>query len=299
MTTLEGTMSLTKKDLQDPEKALAKYQNCLKARIPVCAFFIVACVFLALAHITVGAVLCLLLAILEYACKGAWERAIEELYALRDQRMAPTAPTTKSRASDSVSQPSLSPTIDAESVSFAPLVQPEAAANSVKIKSDISKNVNTPPASASQQAVTLTAKRFHVTGLSHYLQAVQSVGYENPDYDLSKSELIDNGQINERIYRTEFEPIHTELVPEPNNAYDPNAVKVIVDGNHIGYIKKGACAQVRNILAKRKVEKISCQMHGGPYKVIYEEYDEEKEKDIYSLERDTVPYSAIVEITYS
>ena len=39
-----------------------------------------------------------------------------------------------------------------------------------------------------------------------------------------------------------------ELIPEPENPFDPNAVKVIVDGKKSGHIASKYCKRILNIL---------------------------------------------------
>lgn len=144
----------------------------------------------------------------------------------------------------------------------------------------------------------VTSKRFHVTGTSHYSAAIERLSFENSDYDLNKKDLIEDGLVGKRVYRMEYNPTSVRLVPEPENPYDSNAVKVVVNGLLIGYIKRGACSQVKNIL-KKNVLSITCDIHGGPYKVVFESYDDDQDKEVYILERDTAPISATVEIRYS
>ena len=142
-----------------------------------------------------------------------------------------------------------------------------------------------------------TTKKFNIAGVTNYQKEIESIGYENSDFDLTKSELIEEDLVNEKIYRINFEPIKTELIPEPENPYDKNAIKVIVDGVHVGYIKKGSCAHVKNLLSSDMIEKISCEIHGGKYKILYSDYDEEKDKDVYTLEKEESPYFVTIEIT--
>lgn len=131
-------------------------------------------------------------------------------------------------------------------------------------------------------------KTYKVTGVSHYIDNIKKLKADNLDYDLSKKELIDNGYENERIYQYEFYPIKVELVPEPDNTYDPNAVKVIVDNELIGYIKSGSCKHILKVIAEDRIEKIDCILKGGKYKYIG--YDEDEDK--YYLEKDEIDYFA-------
>ena len=153
-----------------------------------------------------------------------------------------------------------------------------------------------PGKSVIKNAISSTTKNFYVTGISHYMDALLSLGYENPDYDLSKRELIDAGLIGERIYELAFDPVKVDLVPEPNNPADKNAIQVFVDGAMVGYIKKGSCSQVKNLLASDAFVGASCDIFGGKYKIIHEDYNEETEKETYELERAETSYKITVHI---
>lgn len=131
-----------------------------------------------------------------------------------------------------------------------------------------------------------------ITGMSHYIDNIMSLASENYDYSLKKRELIEEDILNERIYQYEFYPIKTELIPEPDNPYDPNAVKVIVDGEHVGYIKKGSCSRILKLLREDMIEKIETEIKGGKYKIVLYDYD-----DTYTLEKDNAPFSVHLSIT--
>lgn len=139
-----------------------------------------------------------------------------------------------------------------------------------------------PPVSSVEAKI----KKYKVTGTSHYLDNILGLATENIDYDLSKKELVDEGYDNERIYQYNFYPSKTELVPEPDNPYDPNAVKVMVDGVLVGYIKAGSCTHILKVLKEDRIVKIECEIGGGNYK--YLGYDEDEES--YYLDKDKTPY---------
>lgn len=149
------------------------------------------------------------------------------------------------------------------------------------------------PQPAPKQASETKLKKYKVTGTSHYLDSILELASENLDYDLSKKELIDEGYENERIYQYNFYPIKVDLVPEPDNPFDPNAVKVIVEDLLVGYIKAGSCSHILKAIKENKIVKIDCEIGGGKYK--YLGYDEDEEK--YSLEKDESPYFVHLSIT--
>ena len=68
-------------------------------------------------------------------------------------------------------------------------------------------------------------------------------------------------------------------------------IKVIVDGAHVGYVKAGSCAHLLKVIRESRIKKISCEMFGGPYKYIEEEYDYDRDKEVYTLDKGTVPYA--------
>lgn len=150
-----------------------------------------------------------------------------------------------------------------------------------------------------EQPLPYKTENHHVAGTSHYQRELESLGEENPAYEYSKEELVEEGYEDEKVYYYDFSPNTVELVEEPENAYDPNAIKVIVDGVHIGYIKRGSCAHVKQLLHSGKITKISAEIRGGKYKFLYCEYDDEKGKDVYQLECEQSDYYATVIIQYT
>lgn len=124
-------------------------------------------------------------------------------------------------------------------------------------------------------------KTYRVAGTSFRLKNIMELANENPQYEYTKQELIDECLYDEKIFEYEFYPIKTELIPEPDNPYDKNAVKVIVDGEHIGYIKEGSCSHVLRILREHRIKKIECEISGGKYKRLC--YDEDE--DSYTMEK--------------
>lgn len=131
-----------------------------------------------------------------------------------------------------------------------------------------------------------------VTGMTHHMDNIMNLASENYNYSLTKRELIDEDIVNERVYEYEFYTTKTELIPEPDNPYDPNAVKVIVDGEHVGYIKKGSCSHILKLLREDMIEKIDAEIKGGKYKIVLYDYE-----DTYTLEKNDAPVSVHLSIT--
>lgn len=109
---------------------------------------------------------------------------------------------------------------------------------------------------------------------------------------MSKRDIIDAGMENERIYKYEFFPVRVELIPEPDNPYDPNAIKVVIDNVQVGYIKKGSTARVKNLL--KAGGKVTAEIKGGPYKVLLYRYEDGE--DMYDMELGEDLFSVSVQI---
>lgn len=133
---------------------------------------------------------------------------------------------------------------------------------------------------------------FRVAGVSYRQDDILELADENSDFSMTRREIIDAGMENERIYQYEFDPHRVELIPEPSNPYDPNAIKVVIDGVHVGYIKKGSTTRVRNLL--KAGGKVTAEIKGGPYKILL--YRNEDGKDNYEMEHDESPFSVAVHI---
>lgn len=116
---------------------------------------------------------------------------------------------------------------------------------------------------------------FQVVGMSYRLDNLRTLAEEDSDYFLRGKEFIEEYEGRGVVNLNWFNPKlfgQVDLIPEPSNPHDPNAVRVEVAGTHIGYIKSGSCSQVKNLLASgAKVE--LTEIHYGPAKWTYEDED--------------------------
>lgn len=138
-------------------------------------------------------------------------------------------------------------------------------------------------------------ERHKLAGTSYHMDAIMALAQENPDYDLTKREIIDDELTDERIYQYTFADGPVELVDDPDNEYDPNAIKVLVAGQHIGYIKRGSTGRVHNLQRAGRVLGVTAEIYGGKYKVVTcdEDYDGTEH---YDLIRDESLYGAAIEL---
>ena len=112
-------------------------------------------------------------------------------------------------------------------------------------------------------------KRHQITGLRYRMGNVMALAKENPCYKLDKAAIIRKGMTETYIHKYLFQNEPVELIQEPDNPHDPNAIKVVVAGKHIGYIKAGSCAHLNKVINEGRVEKVLCRISGGPYKAVF------------------------------
>lgn len=142
--------------------------------------------------------------------------------------------------------------------------------------------------------LTIKTEHHKIAGTSFRQVDIESLGDENDIYTWTKKEIIDYGMTDQKIYQLEFSPETVELVEEPDNKYDANAVKVIVDNVLIGYIKKGSCAHIKKLIREDRIKKITAEIYGGKYKLVSSDYDVMEDKEIFELEKDKTDYFASI-----
>lgn len=134
-----------------------------------------------------------------------------------------------------------------------------------------------------------------VAGVSFRQDALKALGTKNPDFAKTKKQLLDEDMIDEWVYEYIFAPEKVELIPDPDNPYSENgnATKVVVDGQHIGYIKSGSSAHVRKLIEADRIQQVSCFIGGGKSKMVTRDEDDER----YIMETDEIGFYARLTIT--
>ena len=148
-----------------------------------------------------------------------------------------------------------------------------------------------------KKAPPLKTTTHHVAGTSYRQDAIRDMGTETWEYSLSKRELVEELPCGGTVYEYEFYPNKAELVPEPDNPHDPKAIKVLIDGVHVGYIKAGSCARIHKLLRENRIKEIEPQIIGGRYKRLYAPDDGSEKVADYDLERGTTSFGVRLEIT--
>jgi type II secretory pathway pseudopilin PulG len=171
----------------------------------------------------------------------------------------------------------------------------QAAAKTQQTASPAAQTQRTEAAGAQAPSGPRAAfERHKVAGTTYHLDAIMELAEDNPDYDMTQREIIDAGMEEERIYQYTFPDSPVELVDDPDNEQDPNAIKVLVAGQHIGYIKRGSTGRIHKLQRSGRVLGITAEIYGGRYKVVrsVEEYQTQH----YEMDRDESNYGAAIEL---
>lgn len=105
-----------------------------------------------------------------------------------------------------------------------------------------------------------------VVGQVYYEGSFEKFKKKNPLY---KKDYPKDGSY---IYKYVYKEAKPELIPEPNNPHDKNAIQVAYGGMLIGYVASEQTAEVKEILAGP--HKLEAKIYGGELKVWFENTQE-------------------------
>lgn len=137
-------------------------------------------------------------------------------------------------------------------------------------------------------------KMYHGAGMTHYMDALMEIAEENSNYTCTKRELKQFLLVNQRVYQYNFHVNTIDLVPEPENKYDKNAVKIILNGHHVGYIRSDETEGIVDLFNSDRVKRLQVVVEGGKYKILLgpEAYYHDGEPlTSYNLVKDEAPLS--------
>ena len=86
---------------------------------------------------------------------------------------------------------------------------------------------------------------FEIAGINYKTKELAKISIETPDWNLPDDELLKKYGNSTTIYKHTHILTPVKLIPEPKNQHDPNAIKVVVAGQHIGYVPADHTAVVR------------------------------------------------------
>lgn len=114
-------------------------------------------------------------------------------------------------------------------------------------------------------------ERIEVVGESYYKTGIASLGHLDPDYHRPASRLYPDYDEGDTIDKYSFSNAPAELVPEPDNPHDPNAIRVDVRGVTVGYIARTETSHVRELM--EEADEVIASIGAGPYKRVIEDDD--------------------------
>lgn len=179
--------------------------------------------------------------------------------------------------------------------------QAQMSPEEINITSDISLS-DSEFSSAEEIAIPATpvkknvTEHYNIVGTSYRQKAIKELGIENLDYGMSKTDIIEFGMCDEKIYQLSFFPESVVLEEEPDNEHDPNAIKLLIDNIHVGYIKRSDCSHIKQLIKDNQIDSISANIFGGKYKIVNWDYDCAKDKDSYELEKDETDFFVSIDI---
>lgn len=136
-----------------------------------------------------------------------------------------------------------------------------------------------------------------VAGTSYRQKELLAMGKKNPDFALTKRELVKKWPDGITVYEYKFSPKKAELVPDPDNEHNPKAIKVLVDGVHVGYIKDGSCAHIHKLLRENRLQSVTVQIIGGKYKELYALDQDARKVEDYEFEKEETTIGVRLAIT--
>lgn len=91
-----------------------------------------------------------------------------------------------------------------------------------------------------------------------------SLAERTPAFQLSDEDFIKRYKSDRKVYQFKFKEMRAELVPEPTNKYDPNAIMIVVDGLVISYVPRAMTETVRRRMTRPY--RVTVKPRGGPWK---------------------------------
>lgn len=115
-------------------------------------------------------------------------------------------------------------------------------------------------------------KEYKVVGITRYIDNIMKQAIESEDYQLPKNELVELYSAGDRVEKYYFDFVHAELVQEPENPYDSNAIRVELDGDVIGYVPREDAVEVLDVMNSGDFAGIKItNIHYGDFKELIED----------------------------
>lgn len=114
----------------------------------------------------------------------------------------------------------------------------------------------------------LVKEDFNVVGTHYHEDSLKKLASLTEDWRKSVKTLIGEGKVGTKIFKYTYINKPVKIVPDPGNVHDKNAMKVLIAGEHVGFIPRDEAPYVKKILETTSVKYITASVRGGTYKVI-------------------------------
>ena len=118
---------------------------------------------------------------------------------------------------------------------------------------------------------TLHKEEFAVVGMTYHQESIQRLQVANPQWRTAKDKLIAAGMAEKRIYHYSFINKPVVLERDASGEFGADAVKVLIAGEHVGYVSQESDHHVAEILQYGSVKYITARITGGEFKIIHED----------------------------
>lgn len=108
---------------------------------------------------------------------------------------------------------------------------------------------------------------FDVAGIEYRMNDIIRLATPMKKWEMTDEQLL-NKYPGKKIYRYYFINEPVQLIPEPTNPHDPNAIKVVIANIHVGYVPASECSNIKQFITSGAFS-ISAKINGGEYKMVY------------------------------
>lgn len=122
-----------------------------------------------------------------------------------------------------------------------------------------------------------------VRGASYYQGAIEKHMEDNPDWFKSYEELKAEKKNWKIIYQYQLTQTPAQLVPEPTNPHDKNAIMVCIGNDKVGYVAAEECTHVLSLIRSKKIVHATATLKGGPAKRVFDDGKEATDTSDFSV----------------
>ena len=109
-------------------------------------------------------------------------------------------------------------------------------------------------------------REFSVAGVSKHQNLIPKNGFLNDDFFLPDILLEEKGIHEHSIPKYGFENLDLSIEPDPDNEFDPNAIKVYLGGEHVGFIRTEDTEYIHEMMEADRIADVDGRIVGGPAK---------------------------------